>query len=319
MNLVIGFLFIFYGTVVLFVFITGGISTTVFGLEISATVLERPLLIMIILGGFKLLIERTLKGRFWTFGLSFTSPIPRFYFWVLFSSFIFSLGPIIHSHGREIFKYGPYGFLYHYFPGFDGLRTPSRFMIMVAFSLSVLAGFGLNGLLAKFKRTKTKVLITTIASLLILFEYTSVPIRMASIPTGKNIPLVYQWLSKQKGDFPVLELPLPNEPSEVWREAIRVYFSTYHWKRLVNGYSGYFPPDYDFLYQKGLKGFPSLDTIALLQKRGIKYLIIHFDEYEKSDREMIRSLLKNYEDQIRPLVDFENDFIYELTGAKPSG
>ncbi len=203
-NNVIGFLFILYVMVVLYVFITGGFSTTIFGLKISATDLERPLLIMIILGGFKILFEGAIKGRFRTFGLSFTSSIPRFYFWVLLLSFLFSLGPIIHSHGQEIFQYGPYGFLHHYFPGFDGLRAPSRFIIMVAFSLSVFAGFGLNTMLAKFKRAKTKTLITVIASLLILFEYASVPIKMASIPTGKNISLVYQWLSKQKGDFPYL-------------------------------------------------------------------------------------------------------------------
>jgi hypothetical protein len=311
-NNFIGFFFIFYVVVVLFVFITGGISTTVFGLKVSATDLERPLLIMIILGGFKLLIERAIQGRFRTLGLFFTSSIPRFYFWVLLLSFVFSLGPIIHSHGQAIFQYGPYGFLHQYFPGFEGLRAPSRFVIMVVFSLCVLAGFGLNTMLAKIKRAKAKVLITVIASLLILFEYASVPIKMAPIPTGKNIPLVYQWLSKQKGEFPILELPLPNIPEEVWRETIRVYYSTYHWKKLVNGYSGYFPPDYDFLYQKGIKGFPSEDSVGLLQKLGIKYLIIHFDEYENQDQERIKGLLKNYQGPIRPVIHFENDFVYKF-------
>jgi len=312
LSTVISYLVIFYILVAVLIFVTGGISFMFLGFPIFAMGLERPIWIIIFLGGIKILIQWITTGSFWTFGLSFNSPIPGFYFGMLFLSFVLSLGPIIHSHGKEIFQYSPYFLFYKYFPAFNGLRAPSRFIIMVALSLSVLAGFGMKGILAKRKHASSKVLLTGILSILILVEYISVPIPMASVPTGKDIPPVYQWLSKQKGDFPILELPLPYGGQDVRREALRMYFSTYHWKKLVNGYSGYFPPDYDFLYQKGVKGFPSDDSIGLLRRRGIKYFIIHFDEYEKQDREFVANLLKGYEDIIRPVAHFEKDFVYEL-------
>jgi hypothetical protein len=313
---VIDLLIIFYLLVALIVLFTGGISTRVFSFKVSATGLDRPLGIILILGGIRLLVERITQGRFWPFQSSFISPISRFYFWMLLLSFLFSLGPFIHFNGEAILKYGPYILLYYVFPGFDGLRVPSRFIIMVAFSLSVLSGFGMTNLLSHVKRISGKVAITVFISVLLLFEYASFPISMASIPTGEKVPLVYQWLSKKKGDFPVLELPLPREPSEFWIEALRVYYSTYHWKKLVNGYSGYFPPDYYFLYQKGMKGFPSEDSIKILKKLGIKYLIIHFDEYGELGREGMRPTLTNYEGSIRPVIRFENDVVYEVAISK---
>jgi len=312
LNFFVTTLLLFSTIVALGIFFTGGFSTTWRGFKISATSLNRPLFIMLITGGIKQLIERVTKGRFWTFRLMFNSPIPRFYFWVLLLSFVFSLGPRIHSHGQEIFYYGPYILLHKFFPGFDGLRDPARLIILVTFGLSVLAGYGTTKILTKFKEQTKKMIVSVILSVLILFEYASFPIPMIPIRTGNNIPTVYKWLSQEKGDFPILELPLPQAPTQVGIEAERIYFSTYHWKRLVNGYSGYFPPDYISLYQKGTKGFPSDEAIVLLRRRGIKYVIIHFDEYEEQDRRVVENLLRGHKDNIRLVTYFENNFVYEL-------
>lgn len=310
-------LIIFYVLVVLFVFISGGTSTTLFGIKISVRDLERPLEFLLLLGGLKLLLERITRGHFPRLKFSFNSPVARFYFWVLLLSFLFSLGPIIHSHGNKIFHYGPYTYLYQYIPGFDGLRVPGRFIVLFALGLSVLVGYGMVNLLNRTDKPWGKILIAGTAASLILFEYASFPIPMVRVPTGQSIPGVYHWLARQKGDFPLLELPLPGGQTSVWLEARRLYFSTIHWKKLVNGYSGYFPPDYDFLYQKGMKGFPTKDSVDLVKKRGIKYLIIHFDEYENQEKERIWGLLKDYEGSLRLVAHFENDFIYELTGNEP--
>ena len=46
------------------------------------------------------------------------------------------------SSGRLIGEAGPYHFLYSHVPGFDGLRVPARFAMLVVLFLSVAAGFG---------------------------------------------------------------------------------------------------------------------------------------------------------------------------------
>ena len=53
-----------------------------------------------------------------------------------------SLGPDIHSRGRLVEKGSLYAVFYRVAPGFDGLRVPARFGMIVAFGLAALAGSG---------------------------------------------------------------------------------------------------------------------------------------------------------------------------------
>jgi len=110
----------------------------------------------------------------------------------------------------------------------------------------------------------------------------------------------------------LLELPLPDKPDDVWKEAERVYFSSFHWKKMVNGYSGYFPPLYDFLYQKGLKGFPSESTLDLVQRLRVTHIIIHFDAYEREERSRILDELVRYRHRLKTVADFGKAVVFEL-------
>lgn len=53
-----------------------------------------------------------------------------------------SLGPLPQSLGRPVDIAAPYKVLFDHVPGFDGLRVPARFAMVVVFMLSVLAGYG---------------------------------------------------------------------------------------------------------------------------------------------------------------------------------
>ena len=73
-------------------------------------------------------------------------------------------------------------------------------------------------------------------------------------------------------DIVLLELPLV--APDVSLEPIYMYFSTFRWHQLVNGYSGFSPPSYQDLL--GLMAdFPSDDTMAEIRRRGVDYLIVH--------------------------------------------
>ena len=139
--------------------------------------------------------------------------------------------------------------LYKFFPGFSGLRVPSRVIIMAAAALSVLAAFGAARILGRFNGPMKKAAIAAVLSAMILLESASMPVPAPSIAVGNEIPEVYKWLGSHKGDSAVLELPMGDTRNDVKY----VYYSTYHWKPLVNGYSGYSPPAYDFLVKSGMK------------------------------------------------------------------
>jgi hypothetical protein len=57
-----------------------------------------------------------------------------------------------------------------------------------------------------------------------------------------------------------------------------IYFSTFHWQKLVNGESGFFPPSYHELIEKQ-KDFPSDAAIAYLKTRGVQYVGVHGTYY----------------------------------------
>jgi hypothetical protein len=251
-------------------------------------------MILLFLLTFLFLLDRSLRQRIRSHLPRFRSSEPRFYVYLLGLSFLLTLGPIIHFNGREI-AYGPYLLLYLLVPGFDGLRVPARLVVMMHLAVSVLAGYGLAWLLGRIQSSWKRRLLGSGFALLALMEYASFPISMPSVPVGRDFPQVYNWLAQQPGDFAILEIPLPTRPEEVFQDAPYVYFSTYHWKKLVNGYSGFIPPGYTRLYQE-LKGFPSEETLkrihqlGQLGQLGVRYVIIHLSYYPQPEREQIMAL-----------------------------
>jgi hypothetical protein len=294
---------------------TGGADSTVLGLPVSATSLDRPFLILLAL----LALLFALNGGFRRFfsGLCSGRPefiLPRFYLLVFLLSFLFSLGPLIHCNRMEMGE-GLYALLYDHVPGFSGIRVPARFVITVALSLSVFAAYSLSAALRRLRDPGARFFLAEVVSLLILFESASVPISMSPMPTGEKIPPVYRWLKEQPGDFAILEIPLPAAPAKVHQAAAYMYYSTYHWKSLVNGYSGCFPPEYDRLYQTEMGDFPSPASLAAIKRLGVRYVIFHYGEYRMKPRKGIWKAFRN-DPAFIPVGELGEAFVYELGAGK---
>ena len=95
---------------------------------------------------------------------------------------------------------------------------------------------------------------------------------------GREVPEVYRWLAKDAADVRVLELPMSTErrEREAWDVAQyrQVYYTTYHWKRTVNGLSGYLPPGYAELQDRMAK-FPAPESLRLLGLIPIDRVVVH--------------------------------------------
>jgi hypothetical protein len=165
-----------------------------------------------------------------------------------------SLGPEIHAKGRTIADTSLYAAFYHYVPGYDGVRVPARFAMIVTLGLAALAALGA----AALDRRRRHVVVA-LAGLLIVVEAAAIPIPMnenstrygqpglAPLPprleTGDTLPAVYRFIAELPDESVIIELPL-GEPAFDIRY---MFYSTEHWKRLVNGYSGGAPLAYEFL------------------------------------------------------------------------
>ena len=53
-----------------------------------------------------------------------------------------------------------------------------------------------------------------------------------------------------------------------------LYYSTFHWQYLVNGYSGFFPPSYQKIVN-AVRGFPDETSMNVIRSHGVRYLVIH--------------------------------------------
>jgi hypothetical protein len=87
-------------------------------------------------------------------------------------------------------------------------------------------------------------------------------------------PGVYQWLrSAEYG--PIVEYPVDGlEGRSGPQDPTYMYYSTTHWKPMLNGYSGFVTPSYGELLDR-LRDFPSDGSIGYLRERGARYLLVH--------------------------------------------
>ena len=213
--------------------------------------------------------------------------------------------------------HGPFLILYRYVPGFEGLRAPTRCHVFIMLVLAAFAAFGLRYLTHKLSGLKKSAL-SILAPLIILVECLSLPIPCVSVPVKKAIPAVYQWLAEQKGeDFALLELPFPQQGEGVGSvECSRAYFSAYHWKRLVNGYSGYFPPLYSELRRRWNGGCSAAQNIRDLKALGVRYMVFHYSMFPAEAFPFLQKDLASRPDQTAFKGRFGEAYVYEVLGWK---
>jgi len=243
---------------------------------------------------------------------------------IAFVSFILSLG------NEQAFAMGnfstgsltlPYTWLYNLSPLFQTIRVPARFSIFVILSLSALAAFGIDHLLRK----KKKALVYG-AVILFFIEIWQVQTPFITIPP---VPRVYQWLMQQPEPMILAEMPvslfyhgtkmenqLEKNYTKLHRtdtyalETYRIYFSSFHKKRMINGYSGFLPDSYNKLAET-MESFPSSYTIDVLQKIGVTHAVVHLWQYTDADRSDIKKALETM-----PLLTLtysdDNDVVYTI-------
>jgi hypothetical protein len=171
-----------------------------------------------------------------------------------------------------------YRALYEYFLPFKALRIPARMGLMVVFSLAVLAGEGAARLVRHLRSPSTRRALLLALSALMLVEYASTPLELVTVP--RNPPEIYADLLRDRGDGPTAILF--EFPALLTSDPAYLYYSTFHWQTLINGYSGFFPPSYIRLRQ-AIQNFPEPPSMDAIKERGARYLIVH-GEYLYGDR-----------------------------------
>jgi hypothetical protein len=179
-----------------------------------------------------------------------------------------------------------YPFLYRHVPIFDGLRAPARFGVFVLFCLAVLAAYGHAAIEKSLPRRPDRRVPNIGAHLLaggicavLMLEYWVAPLPLIRFPNTP--PPLYAWLAQQPRGV-VAEMPLAPAHLLPGYDPRYAYLSTFHWMPSINGYSGYFPPSYLERINR-LQKFPDDPSTALLQRAGVRYVIVHTGLYRHEE------------------------------------
>jgi hypothetical protein len=163
--------------------------------------------------------------------------------------------------------------------------------------MATLAGFGARALLIRTSRFGPG--LSAALVLLVALDDGTTGMYLTDLPYQPSSTYnVYKTIRAQ-GPGVVLELPLPRLDALPGREAAYIFWSISHWHPLVNGYSGYYPPEFVQMVVR-TEGFPddrSLEELAFL---GVRYIVVHKAFY---DADQYRALLVRMVEQpaLQPL------------------
>jgi len=162
---------------------------------------------------------------------------------------------------------------------YRGLRVPARMGIFVGLSLAVLAGYGVARICTRPSGRRAAGLAFGLLVALVAAEYHST---LFLKQIWKQPPAIYQQLPDPANQV-VLNLPII--APDVGLEPIYMYFSTFRWHKLLNGYSGFSPPWYQMLVEH-MKTFPDEESMADVHAHDVSIIIVHgafFKEGEYDD------------------------------------
>lgn len=236
-------------------------------------------------------------------------------FFVLLALFgaAMTLGPTLYTQAvgvRPLTGWMPYRLFFQLVPVFDAMRAPERFGNVLLLGLAGAVTWGIAGIIGRLPQRGQPYLGALVGVLLLSLvaaEYVRTPLAVATVP---QMPPVYGWLAAQPR-APTLELPLGPSPTQLNREQVRQYWSTFHWQPRVNGSSDITPLVYDSL-RRDLAAFPDARSLAILQGLGVRYVIVHRAELAAPGWDAISARYDAHRTVLEPRGEFGADLAFEL-------
>ena len=175
---------------------------------------------------------------------------------------------------------GVYSWLFEHVGALRGFRAPARFAIIACCAIAVLAGFGSNVLFRRLSAAGTGAArgAIALAFILLAIEYRNTGMILTDLAYEPPSAYTVYKAARALGAGAVVELPLPALDKLPGLEVHYAFASIGHWYPLVNGYSGYYPPEYSETVRR-METFPDDRSIARLRNIGVRYLILHPHRY----------------------------------------
>lgn len=195
-------------------------------------------------------------------------------------------------------------FLYEHVVFFRGLRALTRFALLPLLGLSVLSAVALAWLFDGRVRLGRPRTVALAIALFFTAESTALPYHLKRWEDSP--PEVYTWLAHAKPG-PIVELPFKVIDTQY------MFWSRHQdFRPMLNGDSGFIPMSHQWM-KIALGRFPSDDSVALLRRLGVRYVVLHLGAFREGA--LLRALqgLQQQRSALVPARDFGRDLVFEVT------
>jgi hypothetical protein len=170
-----------------------------------------------------------------------------------------------------------YAVLYDALPLLQAVRAVSRFGYLAVLAVAFLAAFGLADVRRRVPDRWWPAAAVAILAIVAL-EPLVAPIHFSR---SSDVPAIYEMVASEPNAV-VAELPMPG--GRAWFGNARYMLnSTKHWKKMINGYSGFAPLSFHE-HGAALAGFPAPPSIAALQAIGVTHVFVNLDGFTSEQR-----------------------------------
>jgi hypothetical protein len=139
---------------------------------------------------------------------------------------------------------------------------------------------------------------------------------VVGFPNGKPqpvaIPAIYRTREVRTARA-LVSLPSYRGTAEWFLEADYLYYSTLHWRPIVNGFGRAEPPDHAHVVSH-MNAFPGPNNARTMRELGIEYVVVHTARYSDGAPELIRVASESPEYELAARVG--PDYLFRVRAAR---
>jgi len=224
--------------------------------------------------------------------------------------YVLALGPALPIGGHLIPL--PYRILGWVVPGLSAVRYPMRFTLLSVFAVALLAARGVASVTEQLRNRTQGAAVAMLAAIALLLEARTFPgghILLTPVAVGNTVPPIYGWLHDHGNGGVVVEVPVGDDTFRGYlREAIYMYFSTYHWQPLVNGFTGYPAPE-SIAARASARRLPDLAALDTLRATtNARWVLVHRAQLDPA----AQAAWQAAEPPWRTAAEFGGDVVFDV-------
>ena len=219
------------------------------------------------------------------------------------AAFLLSLGPTP-AFGAVL---APFNWLAA-LPGGAGMRAPARFAAVVTIGIAGLAAIGVDAIVSRWPRRGDSIAYVLVP--LILAEYFVVGFP-AGRPAPQPIPSIYE-TPELRSARALVSLPEYQGTERWFLGGNYLYYSTAHWRPIVNGFGRATPEGYDEILNS-LRAFPA--NSESLRATGVQYVVVHGDGFPEHGSAVVAAATMSAD--YRLVRQVGSDYLFEVVSGGP--